>query len=191
MLQKNRLLPTLLLWGLCHFAFAQDPLLEVLEKELNREFAALKTQEIPAYFLSYRVAEQSATDIAGSFGCIERVSHNTSRQLTTMIRVGSPELDNFHEIKGANPFMPNLRVQIPVDNQEDAVRYSLWQATNDQYFQAVQRFTQVKGNMAVNAPTEDKSPDFITGTAVQYFEPPLKMILDKKAEENLKNKIIN
>lgn len=189
MLQKNRLLPTLLLLGLCQFVFAQDPLLEVLEKELNREFAALKTQEIPAYFLSYRVAEQSATDIAGSFGCIERVSHNTSRQLTTMIRVGSPDLDNFHEIKGANPFMSNNRIQIPIDNQEDAIRFTLWQATNDQYFQAVQRLTQVKGNMAVNAPTEDKSPDFITGTAVQYTEPPLKMILDKKAEENLKNKI--
>jgi predicted Zn-dependent protease len=65
----------------------------------------------------------------------------------------------------------------------------LWQATNDQYYQAVQRLTQVKGNMAVNAPTEDKSPDFVTGPAVQFFEPPLKMALDKATEQKLKNKI--
>jgi len=189
MLPKKQLLPTLLLIVLGYFAFAQDPLIEVLEKELNREFAELKKQEIPAYFISYRVNEQNSVDIAGSFGSLERVARNTNRQLTTMMRVGSPELDNFHEIKGGNPMFSINRAQLPIDNNNDAIRQVLWQATNDQYYQAVQRFTQVKGSLAVNAPTEDKSADFITGTAVQYSEPPLKMTLDKAAEEKLKNKI--
>jgi len=189
MLPKKQLLPTLLLIVLGYFAFAQDPLIEVLEKELNREFAELKKQEIPAYFISYRVNEQNSVDIAGSFGSLERVARNTNRQLTTMMRVGSPELDNFHEIKGGNPMFSINRAQLPIDNNNDAIRQVLWQATNDQYYQAVQRFTQVKGSLAVNAPTEDKSADFIIGTAVQYSESPLKMTLDKAAEEKLKNKI--
>ncbi len=178
-----------LLFVNCHLLFAQDPLLDILEKELNREFAELKKQEIPAYFLSYRVGEQSTVDIAGSFGCLERVGHSATRQLTTMMRVGSPELDNFHEIKGANPFFSGNRPQLPIDNNEDAIRQILWQATNEQYFQAIQRLTQVKGSKAVNAPNEDKSPDFVSGTAVQYSEPVLKMSLDKASEEKLKNKV--
>jgi predicted Zn-dependent protease len=189
MLPKNQLFSTLLFIVLCHFASAQDPLIDVLEKELNREFGELKKQEIPAYFISYRVNEQTATSISGSFGCLENVGQNTSRQLTTMMRVGSPELDNFHELKGGNPMFLINRIQLPVDNNNDAIRQVLWQATNDQYYQAVQRLTQVKGNMAVNAPTEDKSPDFVTGPAVQFFEPPLKMALDKATEQKLKNKI--
>jgi len=189
MLQKFSFLLAFLLFVNCHLLFAQDPLLDILEKELNREFAELKKQEIPAYFLSYRVGEQSTVDIAGSFGVLERVGHNATRQLTTMMRVGSPELDNFHEIKGANPFMSVNRPQLPIDNNEDAIRQILWQTTNENYFQAVQRLTQVKGSNAVSAPSEDKSPDFVSGTAVQYSEAALKTALDKASEEKLKNKI--
>jgi TldD protein len=189
MLQKFRLLVAFLLFVNCHLLFAQDPLLDILEKELNREFPELKKQEIPAYFLSYRVGEQSTVDISASFGCLERVGHNDTRQLTTMMRVGSPELDNFHEIKGANPFFSGNRPQLPIENNEDAIRQILWQATNEQYFQAIQRLTQVKGSNAVSAPSEDKSPDFGPGTAIQNSEPALKMSLDKVSEEKLKNKV--
>ncbi len=189
MLQKILFALVILMFVNCQFVFAQDPLLDLLEKELNREFPELKKQEIPAYFLSYRVGEQSTVDIAGSFGCLERVAHSATRQLTTMMRVGSPELDNFHEIKGSNPFMFASRPQLPIDNNEDAIRQILWQATNEQYFQAIQRLTQVKGSNAVNAPNEDKSSDFVPGTAVQYSESPLKMSLDKASEEKMKNKV--
>ena len=98
----RRFLP--LLWVFLSFSVsAQDPLLDILQKELTREFNELKKQEIPPYFMSYKVGDRTNIDIAASFGCLERISTNSSRQLATQIRVGSPELDNFHEMKGSNP----------------------------------------------------------------------------------------
>jgi len=149
---------------------AQDPLLDILGKELNREFADLSKQEIPAYYLSYRVADQNVLDIAGSFGTIDRIQRNNSRTLTTQVRVGSRELDNFHEIRGASSMIMQNSTPLPIVNDESAVRQILWQVTNDQYFQAIQKLTQVKGNIAVNADAEDKYPDFKEKNVSQYID---------------------
>ena len=177
----------LVLLSLC--VSAQDPLLDILNKELIREFDELKKQEIPPYFISYKVGDRTNIDIIGSFGCIERVTSSSNRLLATQIRVGSPDLDNFHEIKGSNSGMMTSRPQLPVENNEDAIRQILWQTTNENYYQAIQKLTQIKGNQAVNVPDEDKSPDFSTGAPVQFFEPQMKTSLDKGVEEKLINKV--
>jgi TldD protein len=168
---------------------AQDPLLNILEKELNREFAELKNQEVPAYFLSYRVGEQSTVTISASFGCLVQVNKTKNRHLTTMLRVGSPELDNFHQTKSSIVPMSNSFTQLPVENDKDAINQIIWKNTNDLYFQAVQRLAQIKANQAVSVPDEDKSPDFSLGTAVKYCDPIKDITLDESQEENLKNKV--
>ena len=181
---------TFLLIFLSFSASAQDPLLDILQKELTREFVELKKQEIPPYFMSYKVSDRTNIDINGSFGCMERVTSASNRMLATQIRVGSPNLDNFHEIKGAaNPMMMMSRPQLPVENNEDAIRQILWQTTNENYYQAIQKLTQIKGNQAVNVPDEDKSPDFSAGVPVQFCEPQMKTTLDKGVEEKLTNKV--
>jgi len=168
---------------------AQEPLIDILGKELTREFNDLSKQEIPAYFLSYRIADQYLLDIAGSFGTIDRIQRNNGRILTAQIRVGSRALDNFHEIRGASSMMIQNSTPIPVVNDASAITQILWQVTNDQYFQAIQRLTQVKGNIAVNAAEEDKSPDFSEETAVNYYEKPANSAVDKATEEKLINKV--
>lgn len=173
----------------CHNLWAQDPLLDILDKEISREYSELKKQEISPYYMSYRVAEQTTMDIYSSFGCLDRIQRNNNRQLTTMIRVGSPELDNFHELKGINSFNQMTRVQLPVGNDETAIRQILWQTTNENYFQAVQKLTQIKGNKAVNVAQEDTSPDFVEASPAQYFEQPLKTVIDKSTEEKLITKV--
>jgi TldD protein len=171
-------------------AFTQEKLSEILEKELIREFTQLNKQEIPAYYLSYRVSDQNTLDIAGSFGCIDRIQRNNSRQLTTMLRVGSPALDNFRELRGtASSYITQGSVIIPVVNDEAAIRSVIWLATNDNYYSAVQKLTQIKGNIAVSVAQEDKSPDFSDVPSVKYNEPPLKMVIDKNTEEKLSDKI--
>lgn len=171
------------------FILAQDPLLSSLEKELNREFSELKKQEIPAYYISYRVAEQTLIEIAGSFGALDKFQRNSSRQLTTQVRVGSSEMDNFRQTREVNQFSPYTRTLLPVGNDDDAIRQVLWQATSENYFQAIQKLTQIKGSQAVNVAREDKAPDFSDEPAVQYYEPALKIVFDKAAEEKLISKV--
>jgi predicted Zn-dependent protease len=167
----------------------QEPLLDILTKELNREFNELNKQEIPAYFLSYRVAEQSTLDITGSFGTLDRIQRNNTRLLTTMVRVGSPELDNFHEIRGGSSFLSQSSQPLPFVNDANTISHILWQSTSDQYYQAIQKLTQVKGNIAVNVAQEDKSPDFSDEAATQYIDKPMKTTIDKITEDNLVNKV--
>ena len=168
---------------------AQDPFLSSLEKEMNREFSELKKQEIPAYYICYRVAEQTLIDISGSFGALDRLQQSSSRQLTTQVRVGSPELDNFHQVRETNSYTPNVRTPLPMSNDDAVIAQILWQTTNENYFQAIQKFTQIKGSLAVNVAQEDKTPDFSVETPVQYFEPALKVTLDKPTEEKLISKV--
>lgn len=168
--------------------YSQDPLLDILAKELNREFTELKKQETPTYYLSYRVAEQSIFDITASFGCLDKIQRTNNRQLTLMLRLRSPELDNFHETRGGPYFTQNI-YQLPIVNDESDIWQILWQSTNEQYFQAIQKLTQLKGNIAVEVAREDKSPDFTEEPALQYFEPPNKISIDKNTEEKLINRI--
>lgn len=184
----NRYL-TFLLLLLSFSVSAQDPLLDILQKELTREFEELKKQEIPPYFMSYKVSDRTNIDIIGSFGCKERVTTTRNRQLAAQIRVGSSDLDNFHEIKGSYPMSMISRLQLPVEYNEDAIRQILWQTTNENYLLAIQKLTQIKGNQAVNVPDEDKSPDFSVGIPVQFYEAPMKSTLEKGVEEKLTEKV--
>jgi predicted Zn-dependent protease len=186
---KIHIFLTFLILVFCLPVSAQDQMLTILEKELNSEFSELKKQEIPPYYLSYRVNDKASVNIYGAFGCLVQFSESNSSQLTTQVRVGTPESDNFHEIKGANNSMALNSVSLPREPNEIAIRQAMWRMTNESYFQAIQKLTELKGNKAVNVANEDDSPDFTLGSATQYFEPPLKMTIDKTMEEMLKNKV--
>ncbi len=188
-MRKSHLFLFIFLLLHCLFVSAQDPLSEILKKEIIREFSDLKNQEIPAYYISYRVADLTSLDIIGSFGCLDHIQRSHNRVLTTMMRVGSAEFDNFHQLRGVPPFISQNKPQLPLANDQDAIRQILWQETNDQFFQAIQKLTQLKGSQAVNVAQEDKSPDYSESPVVQYFEPPLKTEIDKKTEDKLINKV--
>lgn len=168
---------------------AQDPLLDLLEKELIREFTELKKQEIPAYHISYRVSDMDITEISGSHGCLEQNRRNNNRVLTAMIRVGSPELDNFHAIRGSGIFSYQGITELPLDTNEAGITQLLWQTTNTAYQSAVEKLGRIKGSNAINAEEEDKSPDFNLETPEKYIEPIQKLSIDKKTEDLLIAKV--
>lgn len=168
---------------------AQDPLLDLLEKELIREFTELKKQEIPAYHISYRVSDMDITEIFGSHGCLEQNRRNNNRVLTAMIRVGSPELDNFHAIRGSGIFSYQGITELPLDTNEAGITQLLWQTTNTAYQSAVEKLGRIKGSNAINAEEEDKSPDFNLETPEKYIEPIQKLSIDKKTEDLLIAKV--
>lgn len=166
-----------------------DPLIKILEKELNREFVELKKQETPAYYLSYRISDMDVTEISGSHGCLEQVRRTNNRILTTIVRVGTPEQDNFHAIRGFGGFNFLGISELPLDNEEEAITQILWQSTNTAYQNAVDQLGKIKGNKAINAKEEDQSPDFTEEKPENYIEPKQKITFDKKTEELLALKV--
>ncbi len=155
---------------------AQEPLFNILESELNRNFSILKKEPIPVYYISIRVSETESMGVAARFGNLQNTSivPAKSRNITTSLRVGDYSLDNSHEIRGgSNNGLSVSSTQLPLDNNSQAIKMTLWAQLDALYKEGVQSFEQVKANIAVKAEKEDKSPDFTKEKAESYYEKPI------------------
>ncbi|MCX6236029.1 MAG: TldD/PmbA family protein [Bacteroidia bacterium] len=155
-------------------ANSQDKLINILDEEVQREIQTLKKQEIPAYYICYRVEENTGYSISSSFGTLTYSHENKSCRLTVTIRVGSSQLDNYHPVRGSSQNNFSSSIELPSSDEPQAVKQVLWNATNEAYQQAVSGFAKAKANVAVKVEEEDKSPDFTLEEAKNYIEPPIK-----------------
>lgn len=172
-------LRTFICCALMHFAVsyisAQDKLVTILEEEIQREMEYLKKQEVPAYYISYRVDEVYNSNLYTSFGSLAYSYDNKASYLTVTVRVGSPELDNFHPLRGDNSgYSMPLQVDLPGVEAPLAIKQVLWGATTAAYQAAVANYAKVKANVATKVDEEDKSPDFVIGAPNVSVDPPFK-----------------
>ena len=141
-----------------------DPVLAAMQEELSRSFSQLgRSDTAPLYYLDYEVTDSTGLWLGASLGALEADVQNSSRHLDTDVRVGSPQLDNTHEIKGRDSWMDSsqrAKVRIPIEGDVPALRAAMWQQTDAGFKSALERYTKVKTNRAVTAAEEDRSPDF-------------------------------
>jgi len=156
-------------------ATAQNLLLQTLKSEADRNLSELKKQPIPAYYISYRVYDQSAHYITASFGNIMQNNPYTQRLFNAAVRVGSPEMDNTREIKEGNErgyadYNSSGYGSLGLEDNPAAWKITLWQKTDALYVEATKRYEKVKANVAVKVSSEDKSDDFSMETPERYVE---------------------
>ncbi len=167
---------------------SQDKLIELLNSELKRETSGLQKQEVPPYYISYRISDIKSLGAEASFGNLTDVTDARHRYLTVNVRVGSYDMDNTREIRGDQfDFLSGMPSAIPLslDDNPDAIRQTLWNATNKEYLQASDKFAKVKANVAVKVTSEDTSADFSKNPKfVEYFENPVNPA-DYKFDVNL------
>ena len=174
LISRKFFLSAILCLMLTPLVYSQDKLISILDEEVQREFQILKQQEIPAYYICYRVEENTGYSISSSFGSLTFSHDNKSRRLTVTIRVGSSQLDNYHPVRGSSQNYFSSSIELPFSDEPQAVKQVLWNATNEAYQQAVSGFAKAKANVAVKVEEEDKSPDFTLEKAKNYIEPPIK-----------------
>lgn len=163
-----------------------DLLLQAMTIELERAVAGLGEADIPApvYFLGLEVHDGLTYTLAADLGAISRESEQRERTLDVDVRVGSRQLDNTHQLKGRGGRFefPNARyTEIPVDDDEAALRAAIWEATEQNLTEALTRFTKVQTNKAVTAQEEDASPDFSTEQPSRFYGPADRPELDREA----------
>lgn len=147
-----------------------------MKAELTRSLATFKSQPMPPYFLSYEVTDDRTVAVHASFGEIVSSQKEHQRKLDIDLRVGSPHLDNTHEIRGGMPDLSALMDQfsiapMPLDDDSAAIRNVIWYSTDKKYKAAVEQYTKVKTNVKVQVASEDKSDDFSLEPAEKYSEP--------------------
>ena len=159
--------------------------LEPMQAELERSLAALKTQPVPPYFLSYEITESHNLVVSGSYGALSASLENTSRNLDIDIRVGDATLDNTHALRGGGGFSGRWGlIEMPLDNDPAAIRAAIWYNTDSRYKRAVEQLAAVKTNVQIKVEAEDKSADFSAEPPERYVEAPVAVKLDRAKWED-------
>jgi predicted Zn-dependent protease len=142
---------------------------------------------VPPYFLSYEIVDLHQVDVTGAFGKLTGSHESRHRQLDIDLRVGDYTMDNTREIRGGMNFgfFGNFAsMQVPIDNDPDAIRGILWHHTDERYKRAIEQFTKVKTNVQVKVAQEDQSNDFSREEPQQFSEPITDIKVDRAAWED-------
>jgi predicted Zn-dependent protease len=165
-----------------------SPILSSLKTELNRSLQTLKSQPTPVYFLSYEVTDDQVVEVNASFGEIVSSVRSHNRQLDIDLHVGDTHLDNTHLLATGFPEFNFLErfgfIQVPLDDNPEALRSIIWYNTDKKYRAAVEQYTKVKTAVQVAVAPEDKSDDFALEPPATYLEEPLTSLPEPKVWED-------
>lgn len=153
---------------------AGDPVLNTMQRELDRSFTVLRREEpVGLYFLQYEITDERQVICSACLGTITNWTDERSCYLDVDTRVGSPRLDNTHEIRGGSDqeYWGGRRLRVPIDGDPDAIRAIIWAETDRSFKLAQERFTKVVNERQVKVVESDTSPDFSASPAVRYEGP--------------------
>jgi predicted Zn-dependent protease len=140
---------------------AAPVLLDAMTTELHRAFTSLGKQgdakQLPPYFMSYAVSDADIVAISAQYGALVNSASNHLRVADVQVRLGEPKLDNTH---GTHRGSAVTSTRLPLGDDREAIKRSLWLATNTGYGNALDNYLRVKTEAEVRAKEEDSSPDF-------------------------------
>ena len=161
-----------LAWGIPLSAATAPSLLDILSDELQRNFGVLKEKaDPPPYYMDYTVTDEESQSVSASMGTIESQHNNRLRFLDVTLRVGSLQLDNYHQVNGQRGRFTRGEV-LPLDNVPDAIRRKVWLDTDRTYKLAARRLIEIKSNQETKVKDADNSADFSSEPPSVYQEPP-------------------
>lgn len=161
---RSLLLGTALLFAHASVArAADDPLGDVLADELARTTALLADAPDAPYYVSVAVTDQQFVKIEAEWGTVATDDRTHQRWLDVDLRIGTPELDNTHTLRGMSGLDDDDRgrVALPIeDDPIDATRYAVWSELDRRYRQAAERIVLVRSERSVKVEEERPAPDF-------------------------------
>jgi len=153
-----------------------DPVLHALQEEMERSKQKLHLEDNPApYFLAYRVVDLNSWKADAALGGVRSESRNRIRYLVVQLRLGNYKQDS------SSPHGDGIVEVVPLDNNERALRFQLWSATDQAYKQAIQALTAKRArlkNLTIDHPVDDFSP----AESVQSLHPTVQLPLDSPAD---------
>jgi predicted Zn-dependent protease len=155
-------------------------LLDAMSQELNRNFSVLKQKADPPYFMSYEVTEQEFRSVSGMLGAITATDGGKNRLLDVSVRVGSPQLDNYHRVRGDRGQFTS-GASLTYEDNVNSIKRRLWLETDRAYRTAAERLIRIKTNTQVKVAEEDNSDDFSTEPPAVFQQGPPKLKFDEAA----------
>jgi predicted Zn-dependent protease len=135
-------------------------LLDSMSQELTRNFGVLKQKaDPPPYFMSYEVTDQEFRSVSGELGSVTPATGGKTRVLDVSVRVGTPQMDNYHRVNGQAGRVTS-GAAITYEDNANSIKRRLWLETDRAYRTAAQRLIQIKTNSQVRVAAADTSADF-------------------------------
>lgn len=183
MLSLQRITTSLLVFTAVTFA-QNSPLTGILEQELNRNFTALKSKgDPPPYFMSYQVIEIERENITATAGSLQSSGGTSNKYLDVSVRVGSPELDNYHVVRGSMARFAG-GIGVPLDDNPNALRQKIWLETDRVYRNSAQRLISIQSAQQTNVQKEAAVPDFSAEAPQTGFAVPAKLSFNRSTWED-------
>lgn len=163
----------------------EDVVLRVLTDELARSTKQLKMEKsAPPYYVGYTVKESITFEARATFGALAGRGENRSRTLSADVRVGDYSLDNTNFSDG--DFSMAMfgfggrggDAAFSVDNDYDALRHSVWLATDAAYKRAAETLEKKKAHLQVKT-VKDRPDDFSKEEPVVSIQEPASLKLDR------------
>jgi predicted Zn-dependent protease len=151
-------------------AMAQDTLLRAMVNELDRSKSEMRMDGAPPpFFIEHAVYDVSSFSCVGELGSISARGTEAYRFSRTHVRVGDYTLDNSNFGRGGG--LGGVGgVPMPIEDEEVAIRQSLWWAADRQYKRAIEEFERKKAFMESKVIT-DKPTDFSKEDPTVHIEP--------------------
>ena len=131
--------------------------------------------------MSYEITEQNFDTVAGTLGVITSKNSGKGRVLDVSVRVGSPQLDNYHRIPNDRGAQVTAGASITIEDNPGSIKHRLWQESDRAYRSAAERFIRIQTNAQVRVANSDSSDDFSREDAIQYQGPAPQLKFDETA----------
>jgi TldD protein len=182
-----RLTPLFVIAGVAVIAVNAAPiapkssLVDILRSELDREFSILKSKADPApYYIAYEVTDEDVYSASASLGALINQNHSHVRGFDTTVRVGTPQLDNYHPFKG-EPERFTSFTSISLNDDPNEIRRALWAETSRAYKLSANRLLQLKTGEQLVVADKDQPADFSQETLQTYDKLPERYNVDMNA----------
>ncbi len=164
-----------------------DSMLDSMKGELQRNIEQLKVPDYPPpYYIAYLMRDLESVGYLARFGTPVKREQTRQRLVYADVRVGSAEMDNTED---PYPGMdidysdPIYLTWAPLQDQDLAMRRTLWMLTDREYKKSVSSYLKVKAKGIYEGKSEDFSGSFTPAPVIDNVAK--QALLPKKTDEYL------
>ena len=130
--------------------------------------------------MAYEATEDQTDSESATLGALSEDQHEHTRGVDTTIRVGSPQFDNYHPLKGSRGQFTTFTL-LSIDDDQNEISRQLWTETDRVYRLASRRLLQLKTDEQLLAEQSTKDADFSTEPRETYSQLPERYPYDHNA----------
>lgn len=151
-----------------------DPVLRAMQAELDREQSLLVIPGMQRpYFIEYRLDDFATYEAVANYGALVREESGHQRIVRVTVRIGSYTLDSSSSRGDGTVALA------PIDNNPEAIRHSLWTATDEAYKNALRAYSAKQAALKrFESPPTEK--DFAPTKPAVHIGPLVSLDIDRK-----------